>query len=91
VVMITTLGGMAVFGIHGFVIGPAVAAMFMAVWHMHLALRALDRADGGITADPSTPPGVVFHPASGMDEAAVAQVQARLRTRVLGAFAGPAA
>jgi len=47
VVMITTLGGMAVFGIHGFVIGPAIAAMFMAVWHMHLATRAQGRADDG--------------------------------------------
>jgi predicted PurR-regulated permease PerM len=33
VVMITTLGGMAVFGLNGFVIGPTIAAMFMAVWH----------------------------------------------------------
>ena len=36
VVMITTLGGMAVFGIHGFVIGPTVAAMFMAVWQIYV-------------------------------------------------------
>jgi predicted PurR-regulated permease PerM len=35
VVMITTLGGMAVFGIHGFVLGPAIAAMFFAVWEIH--------------------------------------------------------
>jgi predicted PurR-regulated permease PerM len=34
VVMISTLGGMAVFGINGFVLGPAIAAMFMAVWHI---------------------------------------------------------
>jgi predicted PurR-regulated permease PerM len=34
VVMITTLGGMAVFGINGFVIGPTIAAMFIAVWHL---------------------------------------------------------
>jgi predicted PurR-regulated permease PerM len=34
VVMITTLGGMAVFGINGFVLGPLIAALFMAVWHM---------------------------------------------------------
>ncbi|MDP2369151.1 AI-2E family transporter [Rhodoferax sp.] len=34
-VMITTLGGMAVFGINGFVIGPVIAAMFIAVWHIH--------------------------------------------------------
>jgi predicted PurR-regulated permease PerM len=36
VVMITTLGGMAVFGINGFVLGPVVAAMFIAVWHIRL-------------------------------------------------------
>ncbi len=36
-VMITTLGGMAVFGINGFVIGPAIAAMFMAAWHIHMS------------------------------------------------------
>lgn len=35
VVMITTLGGMVAFGINGFVIGPAIAAMFIAVWHIH--------------------------------------------------------
>jgi len=32
VVLIATLGGMAIFGINGFVIGPLIAAMFMAVW-----------------------------------------------------------
>jgi predicted PurR-regulated permease PerM len=36
VVMITTLGGMAVFGINGFVLGPIIAAMFFAVWHLYL-------------------------------------------------------
>lgn len=39
VVMITTLGGMVVFGINGFVIGPVIAAMFLAVWHIHIATR----------------------------------------------------
>jgi predicted PurR-regulated permease PerM len=34
VVMITTIGGMAVFGINGFIIGPTIAAMFIAVWHL---------------------------------------------------------
>ena len=36
VVMITTLGGMAVFGINGFVLGPAIGAMFIAVWHIYV-------------------------------------------------------
>ncbi len=40
VVMITTLGGMAVFGINGFVVGPVIAAMFFAVWHIYVASRA---------------------------------------------------
>jgi predicted PurR-regulated permease PerM len=36
VVMISTLGGMAAFGINGFVIGPVIAAMFIAVWEIYL-------------------------------------------------------
>jgi len=40
VVMITTLGGMAVFGINGFVIGPTIAAMFIAVWHIYVVTRS---------------------------------------------------
>jgi predicted PurR-regulated permease PerM len=39
VVMITTLGGMAVFGINGFVLGPLIAAMFLAVWHIYSTTR----------------------------------------------------
>ena len=34
VVMISTLGGMAVFGVNGFIIGPTIAAMFIAVWYL---------------------------------------------------------
>ena len=44
VVMITTLGGIAVFGINGFVIGPAIAAMFIAVWHIYGVTRQGDTA-----------------------------------------------
>ncbi len=40
VVLIATLGGMALFGINGFVIGPVIAAMFMAVWDIFAASRA---------------------------------------------------
>jgi predicted PurR-regulated permease PerM len=31
-VLISTIGGMAVFGLNGFVIGPVIAAMFIAMW-----------------------------------------------------------
>ena len=40
VVMITTLGGMALFGINGFVMGPTIAAMFIAVWHIYMVTRS---------------------------------------------------
>ena len=34
VVLISTLGGLAVFGLNGFVIGPLFAALFMACWDL---------------------------------------------------------
>ena len=37
VVLISTIGGMALFGINGFVIGPVIAAMFIAVWGIFAA------------------------------------------------------
>ena len=37
VVLISTLGGIAVFGLNGFVIGPVIAAMFIACWDMFSA------------------------------------------------------
>jgi len=33
-VLVSTLGGIATFGVNGFVVGPVIAAMFMAVWHI---------------------------------------------------------
>ena len=38
-VMVITLGGMAVFGINGFVLGPLIAALFTAAWHIHGAMQ----------------------------------------------------
>jgi predicted PurR-regulated permease PerM len=34
IVLMSTVGGLALFGINGFVIGPVIAAMFMAAWHV---------------------------------------------------------
>ncbi len=34
VVLISTLGGMAIFGLSGFVIGPVIAALFIATWDL---------------------------------------------------------
>jgi predicted PurR-regulated permease PerM len=47
VVLIATLGGIAIFGVNGFVIGPVIAAMFMAVWDIFSTSRSrveLDRS-----------------------------------------------
>ena len=38
-VLISTLGGMAIFGLNGFVIGPVVAAMFMSAWDIFVTAR----------------------------------------------------
>ena len=35
-ILLTTLGGLALFGISGFVIGPVIAALFLAVWEMFI-------------------------------------------------------
>ena len=32
IVLISTLGGLATFGLNGFVLGPVIAAMFIAAW-----------------------------------------------------------
>ena len=39
IVLISTLGGIAVFGINGFIIGPVIAAMFMAAWDLFAQSR----------------------------------------------------
>lgn len=39
VVLVSTLGGLAVFGLNGFIIGPVIAALFITVWEMFHATR----------------------------------------------------
>lgn len=46
VVLISTLGGLEMFGLNGFVIGPVVAAIFIAVWQIFTASRT-QAHDGG--------------------------------------------
>ena len=45
VVLISTLGGISAFGINGFVIGPVIAAMFIAVWDIYISARTEGRPD----------------------------------------------
>lgn len=39
VVLVSTIGGMSLFGLNGFVIGPVIAAMFMAAWGIFAKAR----------------------------------------------------
>jgi predicted PurR-regulated permease PerM len=38
-VLISTLGGIAIFGLSGFIVGPVVAALFIAVWDIFSVSR----------------------------------------------------
>jgi predicted PurR-regulated permease PerM len=38
VVLISTLGGIAIFGLNGFVIGPVIAALFIASWDLFISV-----------------------------------------------------
>jgi predicted PurR-regulated permease PerM len=49
VVLISTLGGLAVFGANGFVIGPVIAALFVTVWEIFVGSRK------AVTATPVIP------------------------------------
>lgn len=48
VVLVSTLGGIATFGLNGFVIGPVIAAMFIAAWDIFSASRETAENDGTI-------------------------------------------
>jgi predicted PurR-regulated permease PerM len=48
VVLISTLGGIASFGLNGFVIGLVIAAMFIAAWDIFSASRQRAENDGSI-------------------------------------------
>ena len=45
VVLITTLGGIDLFGFNGIIIGPVIAALFIATWNIVTKMR---RGDAGL-------------------------------------------
>jgi predicted PurR-regulated permease PerM len=69
-VLISTIGGIAVMGINGFVVGPAIAAMFVAIWDIQTTTRAraagvaaaaaVAAASEAAAAPPSPEPGGVI-------------------------------
>lgn len=47
VVLISTLGGIGVLGLDGLIIGPVIAAMFIAIWDIFTATSQDNQAEGG--------------------------------------------
>ncbi|WP_268796998.1 AI-2E family transporter [Pseudomonas huanghezhanensis] len=45
-ILMSTLGGMAVFGLNGFVIGPMIAALFMSTWGLFTSAKKPPRLPG---------------------------------------------
>jgi predicted PurR-regulated permease PerM len=45
VVLISTLGGLVLFGLNGFVIGPVIAALFMSAWDLFAAAMDVPRIE----------------------------------------------
>ncbi len=52
-VLLSTVGGLTLVGVNGFVIGPLIAALFVAVWSLYMQDRS---SDGGLTPPPSSGP-----------------------------------
>jgi predicted PurR-regulated permease PerM len=46
VVLISTLGGISLFGLNGFVIGPVIAALFIAAWDLFSSAKDAHRIEG---------------------------------------------
>ena len=44
-VLISTIGGMALFGLNGFVLGPVIAALFITAWGLYAALSQKTQTD----------------------------------------------
>ena len=46
VILLATLGGIAVFGVNGFIIGPVIAALFLAAWDLFIESRGEEPGAG---------------------------------------------
>ncbi len=71
-VLISTLGGLATFGLSGFVIGPLIAALFLTFWSLFEREHHADYQPGGPAWEGTmtVEAGAVGVPTTGSDEAA---------------------
>lgn len=56
-ILVTTLGGLTLFGLSGVVIGPVIAALFLAVWDMFEDEYTEAAGDTGRSPSPTSSPG----------------------------------
>lgn len=56
VILVSTLGGLSVFGLSGVVIGPVIAALFLAIWEMFVEEYSGAASDSDLLSDSSPPP-----------------------------------
>ena len=59
-VLLTTLGGVTVFGINGLLLGPAIAAMFVAVWRLEADAEGALADRRGAAQAPVSPEALHF-------------------------------
>jgi len=86
VVLISTLGGLSLFGLNGFVIGPLIAALFIATWDLFVSpekVRAEEAADAAEKAEAAALAAVKAEAKAEAKADAVADVlgEVRLETR----------
>jgi predicted PurR-regulated permease PerM len=60
-VLLSTIGGLSIFGVNGFLIGPAIAALFVATWALFSHEEGATPEDAAVAvaaapADESAPP-----------------------------------
>lgn len=55
-ILVSTLGGITLFGLSGVIIGPVLASLFLAVWAMFIEEYADAASDGGVFANKGSPP-----------------------------------
>jgi len=54
IAFVATLGGLALFGVNGLILGPAIAGLFLSAWELHVAStrKARIAGEGGETSEP---------------------------------------
>jgi len=67
-VLLSTLGGLSLFGLNGFVIGPLIAALFITCWDMLPSFLAVPAGSGATpTSADATPEDAITAPAESTD------------------------